>query len=303
MNNTENWLVSLDLSKMDDILAGYTSFLTSLKKPKSITFLHVIESGPTAREIIEQFPELESREEFEKLLRKMIHEQITEHFKDPSIETRIILKEGRATEQIIDTVNSLETDLLVMGKKIGYAGEGVIPKKILKYVPASILFVPENCRFSLNNVLVPVDFSQQSAKGIETAMQLVKLPEGSVTAQHIYRYRAQFFPYTLSDKEKEAADRESEKKKVDFIKKYEISSRVNFILTKRNDGLFEDAVYEQAISEQADLIIVSSKAKKLPNLMSYDFTDKMVDYALGIPLFIQKNPERYKALLRSLFKS
>lgn len=303
MNNTEHWLVSLDLTKIDDILVGYTSFLTSVKKPKIITFFHVIESGPTARELIERFPELESKEEFEKLLRNVIHEKIDGHFDDLSIEIRVVIKEGRATEQIIDAVNTLGPDLLVMGKKIGYAGEGVIPKKILKYVPASILFVPENCRYSLEKVLVPIDFSEQSAKGVKTAMQLVKDKRGAVTAQHIYKYRAQFFPYVLSDKEKATADREIEKKKENFINKYDISPDVNFILTIQNDGIFEDAVYEQAINDQSDLIIVSSKAKKLSNLMGHDFTDKLVDYAFGIPLFIQKNPEKYQKFLKSLFKS
>ncbi|MEX0928528.1 MAG: universal stress protein, partial [Balneolales bacterium] len=203
MINTEHWLVSLDLTKIDDILVGYTSFLTSVSKPKVITFLHIIESGPTARDLIEQFPELQSKEEFEKLLRNIIHKKIDGHFGHSSVETRVIIKEGRATEQIIDAVNTLEPDLLVMGKKIGYAGEGIIPKKILKYVPVSILFVPENCRYRLHHVLVPVDFSQQSAKGVKTALQLVKDKKGGVTAQHIYKYRAQFFPYVLSDKEKE----------------------------------------------------------------------------------------------------
>ncbi|MEX0778982.1 MAG: universal stress protein [Balneolales bacterium] len=303
MNNKEHWLISLDLTKMDNILAEYTSFFTSIISPKTITFLHVIESGPTARDLIEQFPELENKEEFEKLLRSIIHEKIEAHFHESSIATHIVIREGRATEQIIDAVNTLKPDLLVMGKKIGYAGEGVIPKKILKYVPVSILLVPENCRYSLQKILVPVDFSEQSGKGVKTAMQLVENKKGGVTAQHIYRYRAQFFPYVLSDREKQEADREINKKKETFIKKYDISSDINFAITLQNDGSFEDAVYEQAINDQADLIIVSSKAKKLPNLMGHDFTDRLVDYAFGIPLFIQKNPERYQKFLKSLFTS
>jgi nucleotide-binding universal stress UspA family protein len=301
MINSKHWLTALDLTRMDDILIGYASFLTSIIKPKTITFLHIIESGPTAREIIEQFPELESKEEFEKIIREELNEKIAGHFDNSSIEIRIVIKEGRATDQIINVVNSLEPDLLLMGKKVGYAGEGVIPKQILKYVPVSILFIPENCRYNLKKALVPVDFSEQSAHGIKMAKQLIDKENGQVIAQHIYRYRAQFFPYMLSAEEKEKIDREIADKKEQFIKEYEITSDVNFKLTRHSNGKLANSVYNQVIRDQADIIIVASKVKKLPNLIRHDFTDKMVDYSFGVPLLIQKNKERYRKFLKSLF--
>lgn len=300
MKNLNHWIVSLDLSKMDEVLVGYSSFLSTVQNPKTITFLHVIESGPTAMNIVEQFPEIETKEEFEEIIRNELNEKIEEHFGDSSIEIRLIIKEGKPTDQIVQVVNSLEPDLLIMGKKVGYAGEGVIPKRILKYVPTSILFVPENCRYNLESILVPVDFSEQSAKGLETAQNLSN--GGSVTAQHIYEYRAQFFPYMLSEEERERIDEEIKKKKNDFVEKHSVPEAVNFVLTRRNQSRLADCVYEESISQQADMIIVGSKAKKLPNLIRHDFTDKMVGYNFGIPLFIQKNKEKYSEFLKSLFK-
>lgn len=301
MNQFNHWLACLDLSKMDEIVIGYSSFLTSVKKPKTITFLHIIESGP-AREIIDQFPEIESEEEFEEIIRSELHEKIEKHFSDSSIEVRLIIKKGKPTDQIIGVANSLEPDLLIVGKKVGYTGEGVIPKRILKYVSASILFIPENCRYTLRKALVPVDFSKQSAKGLETAVSLLGKENISVTAQHIYEYRAQFFPYMLTEDEKEEIDQKIASKKEEFIKEYNISRDVKFVLTQRRRGRLADYVYEQSISDRADIIIVGSKTKKMPNLIRHDFTDKMVNYAFGIPLFIQKNQEKYREFLKSVFK-
>lgn len=302
MNQFNHWLACLDLSKMDEIVTGYSSFLTSVEKPKTITFLHVIESGPSAREIIDQFPEIESEEEFEEIIRNELYEKIDEHFSDSSIEVRLIIKKGKPTDQIISVVNSLEPDLLIVGKKVGYTGEGVIPKRILKYVSASVLFIPENCRYTLKNVLVPVDFSKQSAKGLETAVALLGEENSSVTAQHIYGYRAQFFPYMLTDDEKAEIDQEIRKQKEEFIKEHDISPDVKFVLTQRQQGHMADYVYEQSISDQVDMIIVASKAKKIPNLIRHDFTDKMVNYAFGIPLLVQKNQKKYRDFLNSVFK-
>ncbi len=300
MKNFNHWIVSLDLSKMDEILVGYSSFLSTVKEPKTITFLHVIESGPTAINIAEQFPEIETREEFEEIIRNELNDKIEEHFNDSPIEVRLVIKEGKPTDQIVQVVNSLEPDLLIMGKKVGYAGEGVIPKRILKYVPTSILFVPENCRYNLESILVPVDFSDQSAKALQTANGLIK--KGEVTAQHIYEYRAQFFPYMLSEEEKERIDNEIEKKKSEFMDQHSFSDKVNFILTHRQQERLADCVYEESISQQSDMIIIGSKTKKLPNLIRHDFTDKMVGYNFGIPLLIQKNKEKYSAFLKSNFK-
>lgn len=302
MINSKNWIAALDLTNMDDALIGYIAYLSSLIKPEKITFLHVIESGPTARDLVEQFPELESKEEFENIIQNVIREKVDEHFADSSISFNIVVKEGRATDKIIDVTNSIVPDLLFMGKKIGYTGEGTIPKQILKYVSSSIIFVPENSRFSLKSALVPVDFSEQSAKGIKTAIDLVKKENGTVTAQHIYRYRAQFFPYMLTDQEKEKIDKEKEADKENFIKKYDIPSDVNFVLSRLSDSKQVDIVYEQAIKQQSDIIIAASKIKKLPNLARQNFTDKLVNLSLGVPLLIQKNQERYQEFLKSLFK-
>jgi nucleotide-binding universal stress UspA family protein len=284
---------------MDDILIGYTEFLTSVVKPKTITFFHTVESGPTALELAEQFPEIESEEEFMDLIRDELNDKLKGHFDDDSIEIRMVIKTGKPTDQIIEVVNSIEPDLLLMGKKMGYAGEGIIPKRILKYVATSVLFVPENSRYSMQNILAPIDFSEQSAKAVKTAGHLVK--GGNVTAQHIYRYRAQFFPYSLSEKDKKEMDQKIQSKLKDFKDGRNLPKNVNYVLSLHKDGRVADEVYNQAMNDQTDLIVVSSKSKKITSFVSHDFTDKMVDYAFGIPLLIQKNKEKHQQFLKSLF--
>jgi len=299
MKESKHWLVCLDLSNMDESLIGYTAFLTSVVKPKTITFFHAVQSGPTALEIAEQFPEIETEEEFMELIRSELQEKVSGHFNNDSIEIRIIIKQGKPTDQIIDIVNSLEPDLVLMGKKIGYAGEGVVPKRIIRYVASSVLLVPEKSRYELNNIVVPVDFSEQSAKAVQTATSLVN--SGNVTAQHIYRYRAQFFPYALSDEEKRDVDKKIEKKMGEFKDKNGISDDVNFTLTLHKKGKIAEEVYNQTVKDQADFIIVSSKSKKLNSILSHDFTDKMIEYAFGVPLLVQKNLEKHRKFLKTLF--
>jgi len=299
MKNSKHWMACLDLSNMDDILIGYSAFLTSIIKPKTITFFHVIESGPTALELVDQFPEIETKEEFLNLIREDLNDKVKQHFTGDEIEIRIVIKEGKPTDQIINLVNTLEPDLLIMGKKIGYTGEGVIPMRILDYVPVSILFVPENSRYSLENILVPVDFSEQSAAAINAAASLTQ--GSNVTAQHIYQYRAQFFPYSLSEKEKKDVDRKVENKKESFRAGSDIPEDINFVLSLHQEGKIAEVVYHQALRDQSDLIVVASKSKRIGAFVRHDFTDKMVEYAFGIPMLILKNRERHKKFLEALF--
>ncbi|HET8865866.1 MAG TPA: universal stress protein [Gracilimonas sp.] len=299
MIDSKHWLACLDLSNMDDILIGYTEFLTSIVKPKTITFFHTVESGPTAMEFAEQFPEIESEDEFLDLIRAELNDKLKGHFEDDSIEIRMIIKTGKPTDQIIEVVNSIEPDLLLMGKKVGYAGEGIIPKRILKYVATSVLLVPENSRYSMKNILAPIDFSEQSAKAVKTAKNLTD--GGNVTGQHIYRYRAQFFPYSLSEKDKKEMDQKMKNKLDGFKKDHGFEDGINYVLSLQKQERVADVVYNQAMVDQTDLIIISSKSKIMQSFVSHDFTDKMVDYAFGIPLLIQKDKEKHQKFLQSLF--
>jgi nucleotide-binding universal stress UspA family protein len=286
---------------MDDMLIGYTKFLAEKIGPETITFLHIVESGPTAREIIDQFPEISSKDEFDEIIRGELNDRIHAHFDDDEAEIRLLVKEGRPTNKIIEIDKSIEPDLLIMGKKVGYIGEGVIPKRILKYVPTSVLFVPENARFQLQNVLAPVDFSEQSASGVKAALDLTDGDGGHVFAQHIFEYRAQFFPYVLSEDEKKKINEEVQKEKESFIKTFDIPDNVEFILSKLSEGRPADYVYEETINRQADLIIIGSKSKKLSALLRHDFTERMANYAFGVPLLILKNKEKYSKILKSIF--
>lgn len=302
MKKLDHWFICLDLSKMDDILVGYAKFLTSVMKPKTISFLHVIESGAVADEMVDLFPDLKNKDDFEDVIRGELNKKIDKEFNDGDVETRLILKKGRPTDQIIDMMKTMDPDLLMMGKKTGYVGEGVIARRIVKYVPATILFVPENSRYAIDTILAPVDFSEQSANAVSFARDLVQKGEGKVRAQHIFKYPSHFFPYMPSDEEKKKIKEHVEDQKTDFIDEFDIPDDVNFTLTLHKEGRIADEVYDEAVRNQADLIIVGAKStKKITSILRDDFTDKMTYYSFGIPLLILKNKERHQKFLKSLF--
>lgn len=302
MKHLDHWFVCLDLTQMDDILIGYANFLTSIIKPQTISFVHIVESFEIADEMIELFPELENRSDFDKVIRKELKGKINDVFSDSDFETRLIIKEGWPTDQLIELNNSINPDLMIMGSKAMYEGEGTAARKIMRFIPSSILFVPENCRYQIKKILVPTDFSAQSAKAIQYALDLVEVSEGSVTAQHIYSYPRRFFPYMPDEGEEEKMKEHLEKKKEEFTKKYSLPDDVEFNFILHIDEMKMDLLYDQAIKNQADLLLAASKAnKKIPALLRENFIDKIAGYRFGIPLLIQKDKKKHTKFLESIF--
>jgi len=304
MERFEDWFVCLDLTSMDDILIGYANFLTTEIKPKKITFIHVINSTEVADDMVQLFPELESREDFDKVIRKDLQQKIDNYFSDSNVETELIIETGRPTDKIVNKMNSISPDVTIMGKKASYTGKGVLPRKILKYVASSILFVPEAARYKLTKTLVTTDFSEQSAKAIRMAHQMTKEKNGFVVAQHVYNYPAQFFPYLPEEDDEEKMNQYLKNKKDEFVEKYSIPKDVEFVFSLNAEGSKMDQVYDLVIREQIDMIFGVSKADKgLTSIFREDFTDKMAYFRFGVPLFIRKDKQKHQKFLKSLFGS
>jgi len=289
---------------MDDILTGYAHFLTSEIKPKKITFIHVIKSAQVADDMVQLFPELQNKDDFDEVIRKELQEKINNYFEGSQVETDLIIETGRPTDKIVEKMKSINPDVTIMGKKAEYTGKGVIPRKIMKYVPSSILFVPESARYHLAKALVPTDFSAQSAKAIQLAHEMTEENGGYVIAQHIYNYPAQFFPNLPKEDDEEKMNQYLKKKKNEFVEEHSIPKDVDFVFSLNVEGSKMDQIYDMVIKEQIDMIVGVSKADKgITSIFREDFTDKMAYFRFGVPLFIHKDKKKHQKFLKSLFGS
>lgn len=304
MERLEEWFVCLDLTSMDDILIGYADFLTTEIKPKKITFIHVVKSTEVAEDMVQLFPEIENRQDFDKVIRKDLQQKIDNYFAESKAETELLIEEGRPTDVIVEKMSNINPDVTFMGKKAGYTGKGVIPRKIMKYVPSSILFVPEAARYQLDKILVPFDFSEQSAKAVNFAHEIAEDSEGHVVAQHVYNFPARFFPYLPQEDDEKKMNEYLNNKKEEFVEKFSIPKDVEFEFSLNIEGSKMDQIYDLVIKEQVDMIVGVSKADKgITSVFREDFTDKMAYFRFGVPLFIKKDKKKHQKFLKSLFGS
>lgn len=294
----KHWFVCLDMTRMDDIVIAYTRFLSELFSPKTVSFLHIIQEKYLRDDIMKLFSDLPGNVDVEDVVRKKLKGKIGKHFSETDTEVRLILKKGRPTDEIIELVRGMSPDLMMLGKKSGYVGEGVMARRIIKYVPCSVLFVPEKSRNNLENILVPIDFTKTSADALTVAQKWADSFGGEVTAQHIFSYPTRFFPFLPIESEKEKIDDYIEKKLDTFTDEFDIPEQVDFRLSHHKEGRKSDDVYDVAVQKQADLIIMGAKSqKKLSTLLRDDFIDQAVSYPFGIPLLILKDKARHLRIL------
>lgn len=293
MQNMNKWAVCLDLTKMDDLLIGYVDYLANLMKPEEVRFVHIIETNTFNKDISGIFPELDDEEELANLVEKKIKETVDEHFTHSDIKVTFGIRKGSATNQIIKMMEEQEPDLLVLGKKNTYVGEGVAARRLVKYVPCSILFIPETARYILKHITVPVDFSEQSANAVKLANTLVSESKGSVTAQHIYQYPKQFFPYMPDENAVKEMDKYIEDQKDGFIKEFSLPKDQDVELTLHREGKMSDEIYDLCVHKQTDLIVVAYKAKKnFIAALKDNLADRMTNYKFGLPVLVLKNREK-----------
>lgn len=302
MSKFKKWVVCLDLSNMDDAVISYLNFFASIHKPESIEFLHVVESYNVFADLVEEFPELESEEELNNVIIEQLGDKVKAKFEHDDVSTSFVIKKGSATNNIIKLMEKEVPDLLVMGKKGSYKGQGVLATRIAKYVPCSILFVPELARPSLHNITVPIDFSEQSEIAAKFALELVGKAKGEVVAQHIYRESSQFFPYMPDKAALKKQQKELEEKKMAFMNKVKAAKGTDLSveITLHEDGKYSDDIYDLAVTNNTDMILVFSKARNnLMSMVTDKLPDLMVTYYFGVPLLIMKNKDKNKKFFQS----
>ena len=301
MQSFKHWMVALDLTNMDDIVLGYLNFLSTIHVPEKITFVHVVEGHAVTKEMAALFPEVKESGSLEQIIREELSNKVKSFFDERQTEIKFVIEEGATTEKILATLEEENPDLLALGKKSGYEGEGVLARKISKYTHCSLLFISENSQYRLNEIHLPVNFTKASARAVRQAQQLADEQDANLHIQHVYDYPKQFFPYIPTDQYSERMMAHLEKKYKKFKEKFDLSKLPQCEFTVNEDGKEAEQIYNSVLRSRADLLMVGSKSKSsAAALLTEELADQLASYHFGVPVLIYKEKDEHIGLLRSL---
>jgi nucleotide-binding universal stress UspA family protein len=128
------------------------------------------------------------RAEWEARLRKFVDDSELLPAGQMILDTEV--RVGNAFVELVEACRVHRADLLVMGVK-GTDGAshrvGVIAGKCVRKAPADVFLVNENARGPFKHIVTCVDFSDNSAKALHTALQFARRDGASLDCVHVYQ--------------------------------------------------------------------------------------------------------------------
>ncbi len=292
-------IIPLDLTSMDTLVIKYASFLAQKLKPDAITFIHVIESYNLPNEVQDFFEDLD--EPIEEIIKKELNQEIEDFYEGrDQTDVHVQVMEGNPTNVILKEADRIGTDLVVMGKKTGFKGKGILTGKIARLIHCSILILPESTRLQLQKIQVPVDFSKFSQMALRQALSISKVFDSEIVAQHIYSIPTHYYPYiTPTQKIDKPIEKHAKQEYEKFLKKVaRPKPNIRCVFMKDEGADISQRIYDLAIGEGSDLIVIGSKG--LTDAASYligSAAEKLTAYDKTIPLLIFKDKDENYGLL------
>lgn len=281
-----NVMVALDLTQMDPILIQYVSFLNSIFNIKNLHFVHNLKQS-VLYGLYEDF--ISEDIEIDKIVEEELKRTIATNHKDPENHTLTITSDNYTESVLSDLVKQHEIDVMIVGNKNEFQGTGALSQKLVRMLNCHLLLVPEKTQLVLEKILVPTDFSSDSALSIHVAMHMAKQSLVNVEAFHVYGIPAFFFPYIDSEKAHEEAKNKITSRFLQYRKKHNLPEEMVFKYLDKKEASVVETIEEEAVKQNFDMIVVSARgANNLTSLFIGSITNELVIRNRTMPLLVVK---------------
>lgn len=293
MQSFQRVLIALDLSGMDDYLLGALRKLAAPLGVEKAYFLHVMPDFTVPKDVDVEFhklfaPEYPVDEKVRDKLALDIQEKLGENLE---LETSLEIREGKPYNKLLHWTEVKEINLMAVGHKKTSEGSGITARRVARHAKCSVLFVPEKEVGEIKNILVPVDFSANSARAVRTALELKKgSANTTVTCLYIIDLPpSDYYMRPLQNSGFRGVLRESaENAYQKFLKNYELEEsalQVEFLENSYSNIAVH--IDEYAQNNEFDMLVLGAQGHSL--LESFIFgsvTEKLVDKNKEQPILV-----------------
>lgn len=301
MKRFKNILIPVNLTKMDTPVIHFASIISKIAALDKLYFLHINRSLHIPDEIRAKYPLLQPLKEYSEGL---IKESVESVFgTSAKINADYSAVEGVPIKELLSHIMSKNIDLVIIGRKTNVKETRLLPVKIARKAPCSVLVVPEGVKPSIKNILVPIDFSENSYRAIDVAIAIASsVPNGTIKFVNVYELPIGYSKTGKSAEEfgaimKSNAIKSYEKliKKIDF-KKVPLSAE---FLQHKKPAV---AIRELIEKEQFDMVILGARGiSESAGLLLGSVTENLL-LSTQIPLIVVKRKGEGLNLLEAIFK-
>ncbi len=277
-------MMACDLSDMDKHMLRFLKTIKGAVDIKKVYFIHIMPDVTLPKNADLEFHKLFSSEypvdeKIEDKIKLDIEEVLGgEH--DLSYDIEVV--EGQPYQKLIHWAEVKEIGLLLVGRKKESQGSGITAKRVARHAHSNILFVPEGSSETLQRIMVPIDYSDNSARAMKVALDLQSsaVEDVEIIALHIidmppadYYMRPvehTGFIKMLEDSAKKAYN--------DFMKKHEFDSeKVEPVFI---DNMFNNTaahLSDYAEEENMDIIVMGAQGHSAFNSFLFgSVTEKLL---------------------------
>lgn len=299
--------VALELNDLDPKILEYTRFICRSLAVSKIYFLHVCERMEVPPAMLKAHPELAdlpADESFEDQMR----EAVNTHLKlESEIEMDFDSVQGHALEGLLKHARMKHADLLIVGKRDSAAAKEQASAKLARKAQCSVLFVPETFDLDIQNILVPIDFSEHSQLAAQTALQMSEIVDGdTVHLLNIYKVPDRY--YVLGETYEESSqvtcnyakeEAEEFQSKLKLLEHNEVEQ--HFIDLNQRDKA--EVIIEQIQKLNCQLLVMGSKGRtNLSAMLLGSMTEKLIQCDLKLPIMIVKKKDENMGFLDALLQ-
>lgn len=291
-------IVCLDHTEIDQELIENACIIGKTAGATQITFLNVIKDFNLPDSVLKEFPNLMDKALKER--KTEIKGLIDKHFKC-DVPTKILVKQGDGTKEILKAANDIKSDLIVLGRK--KVSDSVLSTRIARRSPCNLLLIPEGKKLKFDKIFIPVDFSDYSSLSLKRTLLLTKDLKSKIYLQNVYqvpssyRYSGKSYDEFAeimmghASKDLEVLIKKTDKKDQEFIPVYTLDS----------NGKVIDLVLEEAAKKKVDMIVMGAKGRTATSaLFIGSKAERMIRINENIPLMIIRKKGAVAGILETL---
>jgi len=309
-----NVVVGLDHTDLDTELVQYAGFLADTTEIEHIHFVHVVNLHLPAK-VLAEFPDLEKealaerKKELDDLVAKYYHPEHKVAY------SSIIVQSSNNLKGLLEAIGKYDADLVVIGRLKKRDNTSVIIQRLARRAPCQILIVPEGTYkkiaggAQIKTLLVPIDFSEYSAMGLERALAIARRNKSKneieIVCQYVFRLPSGYHFTGKSEKEfSEIMCNNAKESYSEFISKIDTEGvKVRIVYSRDINDDFTSDIRDLAHKIDADGIVIGSKGRTATAaLFLGSFAEKLITNTTKFSLLVVRKKKDYDSILDLLKK-
>ncbi len=294
--------IVLDLDEMDQELIRYAGLIARIAKTERAYFLHVARSLEIPEIIRLSYPEL-SKPVDESAERKCQLE-VRQYFDGHSnTEFSCEIFEGKELDQILNLIPRKDIDLILVRRRGEEKSSLMLAEKLARKASCSVLILPEGAEANIFRILVPIDFSEDSANAMHVAISFAaaaRLP--FIHCLHVYDVPAGYYKTGKSFEQfSDIMEKNAVKEYGEFLKKFDlkgIAIRPIFVLDRKISRAIGSTVDEGSF----DLMVVGARGRSTGVAILLGALTERLIASTDIPLLAVKKKGEYLNFLDAVLE-